>query len=291
LVCDTNSYVSHTNSSSFDVQSYTLKVPTSKGIYTLPSLGDKLKLTLTGKDSKIHVVDYFAGSTHLLFSTGEIATWATIDNTDVFVLYGNTGEIHETAIVFNGTSAPSVKVVSGTGKIQSVVSNGVLIIQYITTGQAVIQVGTSQQLYVVGTSFSRILTHATKLIPNVSPDRANAYQFWTMYPPVSGVFSHYSTQNPVLIKGGYLIRNISTTATSLALTGDLNSTATFEIIAPSAIAKVSFNGEALSVKRTSYGRLVASKNAKLPEVTLPSLQDLTWVRPVLCLSASPVAKL
>lgn len=32
-------------------------------------------LALNGKDSKIHVVDYEAGKTSILYSSGEIATW------------------------------------------------------------------------------------------------------------------------------------------------------------------------------------------------------------------------
>lgn len=50
-----------------------LTLPTSAGTLTIPSLGGSL--TLDGHDSKIHVVDYTAGSTTLLYSTGEIMTW------------------------------------------------------------------------------------------------------------------------------------------------------------------------------------------------------------------------
>jgi hypothetical protein len=67
------SILSHTNASTNDVQKYTITLPTSAGSLTVPLLGGNL--TLTGKDSKIHVVDYEAGSTTLLYSTGEIATW------------------------------------------------------------------------------------------------------------------------------------------------------------------------------------------------------------------------
>lgn len=62
-----------TDASTNAVQSYNLTLPTSVGNLTVPLLGGQL--TLTGKDSKIHVVDYDAGSTTLLYSTGEIATW------------------------------------------------------------------------------------------------------------------------------------------------------------------------------------------------------------------------
>jgi hypothetical protein len=61
------------DASSFGVQTYIFTVPTSIGVIKVPTLGGLL--TLNGKDSKIHVVDYAAGSTTLLYSTAEIFTW------------------------------------------------------------------------------------------------------------------------------------------------------------------------------------------------------------------------
>ena len=55
---------------------YTLTLPTSSGDVTVPQLGGQL--TLDGKDSKVHVVDYSAGSSHLLYSTAEIMTWYVV---------------------------------------------------------------------------------------------------------------------------------------------------------------------------------------------------------------------
>jgi hypothetical protein len=61
------------DSTSYDVKTYKLTVPSSAGDLTLPALGGSL--TLSGRDSKIHVVDYQAGNTTILYSTGEIFTW------------------------------------------------------------------------------------------------------------------------------------------------------------------------------------------------------------------------
>ena len=61
------------DASSSVVLMYTLTLPTSSGNMTVPLLGGQL--TLDGKDSKVHVVDYTAGSSHLLYSTAEIMTW------------------------------------------------------------------------------------------------------------------------------------------------------------------------------------------------------------------------
>ncbi|KAG9316763.1 glycoside hydrolase family 35 protein [Chiua virens] len=234
---------------------YTLTLPTSIGNLTIPQLGGQL--ILNGKDSKVHVVDYAAGSSHLLYSTGEVMTWATIDGRDVIIIYGNHGELHETAFKFNSTSVPSAIVVSGTQSIKTeMIDSTNLVLQYTTSGQAVVEVG-NVLLYI--------------------SDRANAYEFWVMYPPSTGSFANYSTTNPILIKGGYLIRSAQISGGTLEITGDLNSTASFEIIAPTASSKqVTFNGELLALQVTSYGTLTSSKTVSLPSIQLPDLESSTW---------------
>jgi hypothetical protein len=70
---------------------------------------------------------------------------------------------------------------------------------------------------------------------------------------------------------------VSTSGSTFAITGDLNNTASFEIIAPAtATSQVTFNGASLSTQKTSYGTLTANKIAVLPNITLPDLQSLTW---------------
>ncbi|KAF9227202.1 glycoside hydrolase family 35 protein [Gyrodon lividus] len=249
--------VRQNDSSSNAIQMYTLTLPTSAGNLSIPQLGGQL--SLNGKDSKIHVVDYTAGSSHLLYSTGEIMTWATIDGRGVIIIYGNSGELHETAFKFNSSSSvPSTKVLSGAGTIKTkTIDQTNLVIQYTTTGQTVVEVGSDVLLYIL--------------------DRANAYEFWVLYPPSTGSFANYSTTNPILIKGGYLIRSVQISGSTLEITGDLNSTASFEIIAPAASSKeVTFNGEPLTLATTSYGTLTSSKSASLPSVQLPNLESLTW---------------
>jgi hypothetical protein len=114
---------------------------------------------------------------------------------------------------------------------------------------------------------------------SLSSDRANAYDFWAMYPPSTGSFANYSTSNPILIKGGYLIRSVQISGSTLEITGDLNSTASFEIIAPAASSKqVTFNGKPLTLATTNYGTLTSSKTASLPSIQLPDLESLAWVR-------------
>lgn len=94
-----------------------------------------------------------------------------------------------------------------------------------------------------------------------------------------GPFAAYSTANPILIKGGYFLRSVSIHGGTLAIVGDLNATASFEIVAPATITTVSFNGRKLSANKTPYGTLVtSSKTPTLPAVTIPDIQTgSTWV--------------
>ncbi|KAF8974695.1 glycoside hydrolase superfamily [Flammula alnicola] len=192
--------VRQTDASVTTLQTYTLTLPTSLGTITVPTLGGTL--SLNGQDSKIHVVDYAAGSTTLAYSTGEIMTWATIDGRDIILIYGNAGELHETAIKFTSPAPPAVKVVSGPGNIkQKVLTGGALALQYTTSGQTVVQVGSNTLLYIL--------------------DRANAYHL--------GALAQYSTENPIIVKGGYLLRSVSINGATLALTGDLNTRPTLSL--------------------------------------------------------------
>ncbi|KAF4619804.1 hypothetical protein D9613_005466 [Agrocybe pediades] len=246
--------VRQSDASSNAVQQYNLTVPTSIGSLTIPTMGGTL--SLTGKDSKIHIVDYSAGSTTLTYSTAELMT-ATIDGRDIIVLYGNSGELHETAIKF-ATEAPTVKVVSGNTAIkQKQLPGGSLALQFITSGQTVVQVGDNTLLYIV--------------------DRTNAYQFWVLHPPGEGPLASFNTENPIIVKGGYLLRSVTLNGSTLALTGDLNNTSSFEVVAPKAQSKtITFNGSPLTLTSTSYGTVTASIAPSLPAVSLPNLSSLTW---------------
>jgi hypothetical protein len=84
--------------------------------------------------------------------------------------------------------------------------------------------------------------------------------------------------NTVLVKGGYLMRSVSMSGSTLALVGDLNATVSLEIVAPPGMQKVTFNGQNLSVKKSTYNTLLVTKSVSLPAVTLPELNSITWVR-------------
>lgn len=78
---------------------------------------------------------------------------ATTNDKDVIIVYGNDGELHETAFTFTGT-IPTANVVSGSGTIkQKTVDSTHLVLQYTTTGQTVVEVGSSILLYILGAPF------------------------------------------------------------------------------------------------------------------------------------------
>jgi hypothetical protein len=61
------------------------------------------------------------------------------------------------------------------------------------------------------------------------------------------------------------------------------------VFAPASASKVTFNGQNLSVKKSAYGTLLASKAVSLPAVTLPELQSITWVCPPFGLHLAAIA--
>lgn len=92
--------------------SYTIKLPTSKGVITVPHLGGSL--TMPGRDTRIHVTDYPVGDTTLVYCTAEIFTWQEYEDKTVLIVYGGMGETHElllkrTAIGMFTKTSPDVK--------------------------------------------------------------------------------------------------------------------------------------------------------------------------------------
>lgn len=80
-----------------------------------------------------------------------VANRATIDGRDIILVYGNAGELHETAIKFKTSTAPAVKVLSGSSTVkQKVLNGGALALQYSTLGQTVVQVGSNTLIYILG---------------------------------------------------------------------------------------------------------------------------------------------
>lgn len=129
--------VRHNDYSSQASVDYKLKVSTSAGSITIPQLGGSL--TLSGRDSKIHVVDYDVAGTSILYSSAEVFTWNKVGKSKVLVLYGGAGEHHELAVV--STSKASVIEGSSSGITTKQVGKAVVIGWDVSTTRRIVQVG------------------------------------------------------------------------------------------------------------------------------------------------------
>jgi Beta-galactosidase jelly roll domain/Beta-galactosidase, domain 3 len=109
--------------------------------------------------------------------------------------------------------------------------------------------------------------------------RNDAYNYWVLDLPAAAPTNAYSHQNAssVIVSGGYLMRTANITGSTLALTGDINATTTLEILggAPTN-GSVTFNGNPLTTNTTSSGTVMAAVEYSPPDLTIPSLQDLSW---------------
>jgi hypothetical protein len=122
---------------------YNLNLPTSIGVLTIPQLGGNL--SLTRRDSKIHVVDYPVANSTLLYSTAELLTWKKFANETILIVYGGAGELHEMAI--KGGSAPLM--LEGNA-VDHTTKNGSLVLQWkAASTRQIVQVG-ELVLYLLG---------------------------------------------------------------------------------------------------------------------------------------------
>lgn len=136
--------VRHDLYNSTETTSYSLKISTSKGKMTVPTLGGKL--TLFGRDSKVHVTDYNVGGTTLLYSTAEVFTWKKFDSGKVLILYGGPNELHEASIV----SSAHPTTVEGKDITISKSAEGTVVLQWKTsTSRRIIQIG-DLSVYILG---------------------------------------------------------------------------------------------------------------------------------------------
>ena len=128
--------VRHSDYSSRESVQYTLNLPTSAGKLSIPQLGGKL--TLDGRDSKIHVVDYDVAGTNILYSTGEIFTWKKTESGKILVLYGGSDEHHEIAV--SGASKSSVVEGSSSGITSKKVGKALVIGWDVASSRRIVQV-------------------------------------------------------------------------------------------------------------------------------------------------------
>ncbi|KAL2823374.1 putative beta-galactosidase A [Aspergillus cavernicola] len=254
---DTGSFfvLRHSDYRSRESTPYKLRLPTSAGSLTIPQLGGSL--TLDGRDSKVHIVDYDVAGTNILYSTAEVFTWKEFHNSKVLVLYGGPGEHHELAV----SSRASVKVLEGPkSSISSKRTRDAVVVAWdVATTRRIIQVGDLKIILL---------------------DRNSAYNYWV---PQLGTENSipYSTEKAaaasIIVKAGYLVRNAFVKGRNLHLTADFNATTPIEVIgAPGTANALFINGKKARYSVDKNGIWTTEVTYSPPKITIPSLQDLNW---------------
>ncbi|KAJ5515045.1 Glycoside hydrolase family 35 [Penicillium fimorum] len=248
--------VRHSNYASQASVDYKLKIPTSAGQVTIPQLGGSL--TLSGRDSKVHVVDYDVAGTNILYSSAEVFTWTKSGKSKILVLYGGPGEHHELAV--SSKSKASIVEGSSSSITTKQVGKAVVIGWDVSTTRRIVQVGDLKILLL---------------------DRNSAYSYWVPQLPTQGKNPGYSTQkaaaSSLIVKAGYLVRTAYVKGNDLYLTADFNATTPIEVIgAPTEAKNLVINGKKAHVKVDKNGIWSSSVAYTAPKIKLPALKSLKW---------------
>ncbi|KAL1724445.1 glycoside hydrolase family 35 protein [Schizophyllum commune] len=237
---------------------FTLRVNTTlEGEITIPKNGTS---TLAGRESKILVTNYPFGDSKVEYSTAEVLTWLTLDDTDILVTYALPGQYVEIAVETNSTDTVNV---AGSDSISASPANGTVAISGSPNGVSVVSFGNAT-VFVV--------------------DKYTARGFWAPRLNATANSTDVYDQSPdlpaVLVAGPYLVRSAAIEGSTLALTGDLNATTPLQVWAPSSVDTLTWNGEPVEASKSNETSALEASLA-LPEslgnIELPVLQDLEWV--------------
>jgi hypothetical protein len=266
--------VRHTDYTSEASTSYVLKVSTSAGTLTIPQLGGSL--TLNGRDSKIHVIDYPVAGENILYSTAEVFTWKQITGYSVLLVYGGPNEHHEIAI----SSKAQASVVEGpsSGVTTKSVNGAVVIGWDVSSTRRIVKVD-NLLIFLLG----KCLAMFPIMQPRINPklDRNSAYNYWvpelSTNGPTPGYSSQETTASSIIVNAGYLVRTSYLQGNQLHLTADFNATTTVEIIgAPKSAQSLYINGRPYKQTVDANGFWSTTVTYASPDLGLPSLKDLDW---------------
>ncbi|KAL4787125.1 beta-galactosidase [Aspergillus varians] len=247
--------VRHSNMTSLDNVKYRLRVSSSIGNLTLPQTGGRL--SLNGRDSKFHVVDYDVGGINLIYSTAEIFTWKKSSERTVLVLYGGENELHEFALPTELGAHPKIE---GKGVKIHKKKSAIVVRWSVQPERRTVTFGDDLEVHLVW--------------------RNEAYNYWLLDLPAPEPLGLYASPNradkSVIVKAGYLLRNASISGETLRLSGDINCTTEIELIsAPTKITSLEFNGQKVKTSARS-GRLLGTVKYNAPDLGLPDLGSLEW---------------
>ncbi|KAI1212695.1 glycoside hydrolase family 35 protein [Annulohypoxylon truncatum] len=232
--------VRHSDYSSTASDNYTMKLPTSEGDLSIPTLFDTL--TLHGRDSKIVVTDYDVRGIRLLYSTAEILTHQSFQNATVLLVYSGPNEMNELAVKIAGRT---LVVPDHSIKINR--TEGLLTLAWTTSPtRRIVQID-DFHIYIL--------------------DRNSAYNYWV---------PETNTSSSLIINGPYLVRSASIGNDTLSVFADFNRSTIFEVIgAPRDTATLIING-----KKTSFDiqdeRIITNISYSAPLLNIPLLSELSW---------------
>lgn len=190
-------------------------------------------------------------------------------STTFIFIYGNPGELHETAIL---NASGNCDVLEGAIN-KCVEQDSSIIVNYFTTGQNVVSIGSDIVLYLLGIASP---THPFITQTNPLLDRPTAYQYWFPDLSTTDVFQTVNTDSPA-VKGPYLVRSASLSGDTLSLTGDLNATVNVEFLAPPSVTNFEWNGASVATRKTTQGSYTGTLQFTAPNITILNLANLDWV--------------
>lgn len=209
------------------VTDFSITVNTSAGEVTIPSL------QLNGRQSRWVVTDYALGNETLLYSSGEILTYGTFDQS-VVVLYLKEGQTGEFA--FKSQKNITFKSYGADSGFTTAMSNSSSYVGFRykqAKGATVVQLSNGVLAYLLD-------------VPTA----------WTFFAPPTTEDPNVTPDHHVFVIGPYLVRTASVSGDTVFIVGDNANATRIEVYAGN-VAKISWNGKDLTTSKTSYGSLVA----------------------------------
>jgi beta-galactosidase len=220
-------FVRHADGTSTAANATPLTIASADGTFTTPAV------PVDGRDAKILLANYDMDGQHLVYSTTQLMTHATIGGQDVAAFVGRTGDTGETALRFG--QSPAVKVLSGQATSTFDAATGILRLDYTTHGLTQVSItggGRAPLLLLLG-------------------DDAALARLWQVD----------TGAGPALVLGPYLTRTAAIDEHTLALTGDTDSPTSLKVWAPAGVERVTWNG------RQVRGLVAGPRTVRLPALT------------------------
>ncbi|KAM0213259.1 hypothetical protein ACHAQI_004302 [Fusarium lateritium] len=252
--------IRHSDWTSREAVSYKLYVNVSDHELIIPQLGGSL--TLSARDSKTHVIDYDIGHIRLAYSTAEIFTWKRSESKTILLIYGGEGETHEFAV--DAVLGQPTRI-EGDGVRYKQLGSLVIVQWHVEPLRRVVHFGNTLEVHLLWRNDA--YNHWVLDLPR--PDPVNAYK---------SAASVNVSDSSVIVKGGYLMRNATMLGDSLYLWGDVNTTATLQIVFPilNHTTELYFNNRRVEDVSLIDGRLSATIEYRQPEITLPDFCVSNW---------------